>query len=215
VTNQAVARASGAKQRGGIVQAVQERQWDDAEIRIGAKLKHARKLCGMTLREVAAEVGCSQSLISKIENDKAIPSLTILHRIVVALGTNISVLFENDGDDGGVVMRSGGRPVIATGSQGRGKGVSLERLIPDDPNRLLEANIHIVPPAAGTEGILQHDGEEMGYVLDGSLELTVNGRRHLLRKGDSFVFRSENTHSYRNASQILARILWINTPPTF
>jgi len=207
--------ASGAKLRGRIVQVIQRRQRDDAEIRIGAKLKQARKQCGMTLREVAAEVDCSQSLISKIENDKAIPSLTILHRIVVAVGTNISVLFENDGDDCGVVMRSGVRPVIATGSQGRGKGVSLERLIPDDPNRMLEANIHIVPPAAGTEGTLQHEGEEMGYVLDGALELTVNGRRHLLRKGDSFVFRSENSHSYRNASQSQARILWINTPPTF
>ena len=193
----------------------QQRLGDDAESRIGAQLNYARSLRGMTLREVAAEVGCSQSLISKIENDKAIPSLTMLHRIVAALGTNIAALFENDGDDFGVVMRPGARPVIATGSRGPGKGISLERLIPDDPSRLLEANIHIVPPAASTEGAMQHEGEEMGYVLEGTLELTVNGKRHLLRKGDSFVFCSENFHDYRNTGRGLARILWVNTPPTF
>lgn len=187
----------------------------DAEIRIGAQLKNARNSRRMTLRELATEVDCSESLISKIENDKAIPSLTMLHRIVVALGTNIAALFETDGEESAVVMRPGTRPVIATGSHGSGKGVKLERLISDDPDRLLQANIHIVPPAASTEGSLQHEGEEMGYVLEGTLELNVNGKPHLLRKGDSFVFRSEKFHGYRNTGRSPARILWVNTPPTF
>ena len=187
----------------------------DTEIRIGAELKRARSLRGMTLRDLAAEAGCSQSLISKIENGKAVPSLTTLHRIVVALGTNIAALFEKDSDDSEVVFRPQRRPVIATGSHDQGVGVSLERLIPDHPTRLLEANIHIVPPNSGSEGTMQHEGDEMGYVLQGTLELTVNGKQYLLRRGDSFAFRSENFHGYRNTGQEPARILWVNAPPTF
>lgn len=185
------------------------------KIRIGAKLRQIRQQQGMTLRELAAVVRCSQSMISKIENDKAEPSLTTLHRIVIALGTNIAVLFGKGDVTTGIVMRAGQRPIIATGSEVEGKGVLLERLIPNDAHRMLQANIHIVPVGGGSEGILEHDGEEMGFVLDGTLELTVNGKLYLLHEGDSFVFRSEYSHGYTNSGPKTARVLWVNTPPTF
>ena len=56
------------------------------EIRIGIRLKHARLTKGLSLRQLADEVGCSESFISKIENDKVRPSFSTLHRIVAALG---------------------------------------------------------------------------------------------------------------------------------
>jgi mannose-6-phosphate isomerase-like protein (cupin superfamily) len=52
-------------------------------------------------------------------------------------------------------------------------------------------------------------------MLEGSIELTVGGRRYLIETGDGFCFRSERPHSWRNRSKIPAKILWINTPPSF
>ena len=52
------------------------------------------------------------------------------------------------------------------------------------------------------------------FRIQGGL-LHVAGRRYRMGEGDSFHFRSERAHSYRNVGKKKARILWLNTPPTF
>ena len=54
-------------------------------------------------------------------------------------------------------------------------------------------------------GLLQHEGEECGYVLSGQLELTVGDTRHELNPGDSFFFLSI-PHAYRNPGKSIARV---------
>lgn len=49
----------------------------------------------------------------------------------------------------------------------------------------------------------------------GRLELTIDGVTHNLGPGDSFAFTSHLPHTYRNPGAEFARVLWINTPPTF
>lgn len=112
-------------------------------------------------------------------------------------------------------MKAGGRPVISMGDERRKDSVELEQLVSGAPDRMLEANIHVVRLGAGSDGAMRHDGEEMGYVLSGAIELTIDGHKHLLSEGDSFAFREELSHSYRNAGRKTARIVWINAPPTF
>ena len=55
-------------------------------VRLGARLRLARQMRGMTLKALADAANCSESLLSKIENGKASPSLPMLHRLVEALG---------------------------------------------------------------------------------------------------------------------------------
>src|SRR3981081_4153745 len=57
---------------------------------LGARLKHARLLHQMRLKDVAARAGCSESMLSKIENELASPSLTTLHRLCQALALSIA-----------------------------------------------------------------------------------------------------------------------------
>ena len=68
------------------------------EILLGRKIKVARMAKGMRLRELAERTDLSESLLSKLENDKAIPSLSSLHRIAAALDTNVSWFFSGDTD---------------------------------------------------------------------------------------------------------------------
>ena len=187
-------------------------------VQIGAKLKHARKLKRIRLKELSAVVGCSESMLSKIENDKARPSLKMLHSITSALDTTIGRLFAGEGDtEGDVVMRSQDRTSISTLSQGRSEvsGVRMECLIPSPENRLLSATIHVVEPGKGSGGFIQHQGEEIGYILEGELELNVDGKAYNLVPGDSFFFGSNLPHGYSNIGNVTTRILWVNTPPTF
>lgn len=175
---------------------------------LGARIRHARRVAQLTMTQVAARATCSESLISKIENGQATPSLAMLHRIAVALDTNIATLME-DGTVDSPVLRSGERPVMKAG------GISLERLVLPKRGGLLQANIHIVQPGVESDGQIVHAGEEVGYVLEGRLELTLARERYLIEAGDSFTFSSQLPHGYRNVGETVARILWVNTPATF
>jgi transcriptional regulator with XRE-family HTH domain len=182
---------------------------------VSVRLRLARQMQGMTLKGLADAIGCSESMLSKIENGKSSPSLPMLHRLVEALGTNIGWLFEeNDGEDG-IVFRAGERPIIALDPLRRGEGISLARVIPYAAGHLLQCNIHHIDVGGESAGPIQHVGEEVGYVLSGTVDLILEDRTHRLRQGDSFVFASTLPHAYRNAGDEPASIFWVNTPPTF
>lgn len=186
-----------------------------AAARLGTRLKLARQTRGMTLKAVALAAGCSESLLSKIENGKASPSLPMLHRLVEVLETNIGWMFEEVDGEEGIVFRSGTRPLIALDPLRRGEGISLERVIPYSPGHMLQCNIHHIDAAGESAGPIRHAGEEVGLVLAGEIELMVEDQTFRLGPGDAFVFRSERAHHYRNIGQERASIFWVNTPPTF
>ncbi|MEW9613252.1 cupin domain-containing protein [Shinella sp. S4-D37] len=184
-------------------------------VRLGARLKLARQTRGLTLKALARAADCSESLLSKIENGKASPSLPMLHRLVQALDSNIGWMFEETDADEGVVFRAGTRPLISLDPLRRGEGISLERIIPYSQGHLLQCNIHHIDMGGESAGPIQHVGEEVGYVLVGEIELMIGDKTFRLAAGDSFVFNSELAHSYRNVGNQRASIFWVNTPATF
>jgi transcriptional regulator with XRE-family HTH domain len=186
-----------------------------AGLKIGLKLRQARKARRLKLKDLAERIGASESLISKIENERVIPSLQTLHKMVSELGISIGALFSAEGPNDQVVFRKGERPVLSVDTIGRnaGKGIKIESLALD--HELLYPSIHIVAPGGDTGGTIVHVGEEVGYVLEGELHMTIGGNEYVLRQGDSFFFRSELPHGYKNLGSQEARILWVNTPSTF
>jgi transcriptional regulator with XRE-family HTH domain len=207
-------RSRGAKRKKDLIP--EKSEWNE-NLLIGARLKHARLNGRASLRQLAGEVGCTESFLSKVENDKVRPSLTMLHKIVVALGISIAKLFAESGDLNVpvTVMRAGKRLTLRTEQMRKGEGIKLETLLPASLAVLLEANIHHVAPGGSSRGFIQHQGEEVGFVLDGELELIVDKKTFHLGKGDSFFFLSHLPHGYRNTGIVEARILWVNTPQSF
>ncbi len=184
--------------------------------RIGFQLKRERRVRGLRLKDVAEATGLSISLISKIENNRVSPSLSTLHRVAKALGTSVSALFAMDETLDKVVHRPHERPVAGrVQSMVEWDGIEAEIMVPLGSGRLLEGFVFIMEPGSHSGGVLQHEGEECGYVLEGQLELTVGENCYLLDPGDSFFFPSEIPHAYRNPGEMTARVIWINTPPTF
>ena len=59
---------------------------------------------------------------------------------------------------------------------------------------------------------ITHQGEATGYVIFGSLELTIDGEVYRMNAGDSFFFKAYLPNSYRNVGKDTARIVWVNTP---
>ena len=176
---------------------------------LGVRLRHARLVAGLTMTQVAQKSQCSESLISKIEAGQASPSLAMLHRIAVTLDTNISTLTTEEAPREGPVLLNGERPVI------KARGILLERITLPKRGGLLQANIHIVPPGKASDGLIEHVGEEVGFVLEGSIELVLGNECYLMQAGDAFHFSSQMPHGYRNIGKVAARIFWVNTPATF
>lgn len=183
----------------------------------GSRLRHARLTKGMSLKKVAELAGCTESFLSKVENEKVNPSLMMLHRIVAILEINTAALFSQRDVAAGpiTVRRAGERALIKVDPLRRGPGIELERLVANPEAALLQANIHRVAPKGSTQGSIKHEGEELGYVLTGELELTVDGVTQRVGPGDSFFFHSNLPHGYRNPGTKEALVVWVNTPPTF
>ena len=183
-------------------------------IRLGKRIRHWRLVKGLTLKDMAQRVGCSESLLSKVENDRATPSLSKLHKMASVLGRNLGDILGSGESES--VTRAGNRNVLwVDGNNSHGDRMRLEQLVPAKKGRLLQADMYIIPPGSGSNGEMQHAGEEFGFVLEGSLCLTIKNTSYLLEVGDSFVFRSELPHTFVNKGETSTRVLWLNTPPTF
>lgn len=180
---------------------------------LGARIRHARLANGLRQQALADVVGCSKSMLSKIEADRAVPSLPALQRIAQALDIDLASLFSGAPLNSDIVFRHGRRPIVEFDPLRSGEGIKYERLVPFGQGVLLEANIHIIQPQGGREDPIQHQGEELGLVLEGRLELTVGGLTYMAHAQDSFFFSSALGHTYRNPGPEVTRVVWVNTPP--
>lgn len=62
-------------------------------VNLGARLKHHRQLAGLSLRELARQLGVSPSFVSQLENSKSQPSVATLYSISQLLDVSIDELF--------------------------------------------------------------------------------------------------------------------------
>ena len=181
-------------------------------LQIAARVRHARILKGLRMKDLAELVGYNESMISKIESGKVTPSLTMLNRIVLALDRDMASFFGLPIDTHRLVQTPSDRVVVEGDALRGGSGVSYERMVPLAAGNLLEANIHVVEPGGAKIDNITHQGEATGYVIFGSLELTIDGEVYRMNAGDSFFFKAYLPNSYRNVGKDTARIVWVNTP---
>ena len=70
-------------------------------------------------------------------------------------------------------------------------------------------------PGADYEGTLSHEGQEVIFVVEGRLELTLDGRaRYVLNVGDTAYYSSTRTHKFRNINSGVSVLYGVVTPPT-
>jgi len=181
------------------------------EAELGNEIRSRRQATGISLREFAAATGVSSSYISSVERGISRPSLATLQRIAATLGTNIAAMLGDVAPDPAalVVRRSRRRRVrLAT------PGIRMEQLASQE--RVLEPTYVTIAPGAGIDEPYQHEGEEFVYILAGQFELTIEERdTHVLEEGDAITFESRLPHRWRNPGNDEARLIWVNTPPTF
>ena len=164
----------------------------------------------MTLNDLAAVTGYSASLLSRVENGKTVPSIPTLLRLSKALDVDLVSFFKGDGDT--TVLSKPHQRQRLKGLP-HSQETELEILVPPAEGRLIEAFLVKLGPGGHGGKPLSHEGEELGYVIEGRLELTVAGRTYVAEPGDSFHFPTNLQHSYRNVGNGTTALIWVNTPP--
>jgi transcriptional regulator with XRE-family HTH domain len=177
---------------------------------VGTKLRELRRVKNLSLKQLAHRSGCSSSYLSMIENGKVDPGISRLKKIADGLEVTLVDLFQNQ-SDAKVVIRKYER----IQGEFRGSRTKIQILVPQIPGKQMDARLAIVSPGGGSEGDYQHPGEEFGLVLAGSLRLTVGGATYHLAKDDSFYFSSTQSHSFENAGDEDAIVVWVNHPASW
>lgn len=177
---------------------------------IGFKLRDLRKTKKMSLKQLAQRTGCSASYLSMVENEKIDPGLSRLKKIVAGLDITIVDLFQ-DQHNSKVVMHKHER----IQAEFRGSKTKIEILIPQIPEKQMDARLAIISPGGSSEGDYHHPGEEFGLVLKGNLELTVGGITYQLKKDDSFFFPSTMNHRFSNPGDEDTIVVWVNHPASW
>lgn len=63
--------------------------------------------------------------------------------------------------------------------------------------------------------MLSHAAQEAGYVMSGSVEVTVGNQIRVLRPGDGYYFDSREQHRFRNIDSSTAEIVSAISPPSY
>lgn len=172
-------------------------------------LRELRLQRGITLKTLARAVGLTPGYLSQLERARVSPSMETLTRLANYYKVPVAFFFEED-VDGVAVIRQGSHLVL----QPEEKGARFQLLSPD-LNRRIEFLLITIDPGMATHSDLnRHPGEEVHFVLQGTLEAEVGGRTFVLETGDSMHFQSMIPHRLRNPKSEQAVVVTAMTPPT-
>jgi transcriptional regulator with XRE-family HTH domain len=159
---------------------------------IGPRLRHIRLEKGFTVETLATAAGLDKGFLSRLERGTKRPSIETILRLSAALDVPVGQLFgEQTTDDTVRISRAAGR-VRSLEDPGN---YSFELLTPK--GSLMEAFLfHVGAEPAGNGG-QQHDGEEMFFVLSGTVEMRTPDRSYVLETGDCAYFPGHVAHQMR------------------
>ena len=175
---------------------------------IGAKLKELRTLKGLTQEELADRAELSKGFISQLERDLTSPSIATLMDILQCLGTTIGEFF-NETPEEQIVF---GKNDYFTKEDTELKN-EIKWIIPNAQKNIMEPIHLVLSPGRSTYPDTPHEGEEFGYVLQGSISIHLGNRTYKAKKGESFYYTSDKTHYLSSRSG--ASIIWVSSPPSF
>lgn len=181
---------------------------------LGARIRHERRLANLTVRELAARVGLSPSLISQIELARATPSVSTLWAIAGELGLSVADLFNSA--EGGSSQRGSRRPAPLQPNATRRRitlasGIRWERLTTEADKDVDFLYVEYPVGAASTEedALMTHGGREFGYVLSGMLGVKIGFDEYMVGPNDSISFDSTMPHRLWAVGDKPARAIWM------
>lgn len=174
---------------------------------VGKHIRQLRKERGWSLDQLHQRTGLSVGFLSQAERGQTSISISSLKVIADALEEPIQNFFPLP------------RKMSSIVHIGDVKWLQFEDSIhygllsnPLKPKNL-EALLVEYPPNYKGPPPFSHEGEEFGYVLEGTLTLVIQDKVYELQPGESFHIVSRVPHTEKNTGDVAVKILYVVTPP--
>ncbi|WPP50845.1 helix-turn-helix domain-containing protein [Catalinimonas niigatensis] len=176
---------------------------DHILLQVSQKIREERKRIGVTVQELADAAGVSKGLISQIENNRTIPSLPVLFKIIKALKLDL-----NDFFNGIDQMNIEPKVIVKRESQYKSfekepeEGFTYRRVLTTNiKDQAVDIVLLEVKAGAGRTQTVKTDAHEYKYFLKGSIEYTIGKKKYTLYAGDSLFFDGRIGHKLSNHGQ--------------
>jgi transcriptional regulator with XRE-family HTH domain len=173
---------------------------------VGARVKSLREAMDLSLRDLSERSGVSAPMLSQVERGDTSPTLAVAQKIAAGLDLTLSQLLRLDEDRHVVVVKAKDRRTR------RRRGHVVEELTPPLPGQRSDVSEHTLAPGSATGAtddppMHEPGSRETAVVLDGTVELFIDGQRHELSAGDSVTFDADLPHHFENNSSSEARLI--------
>ncbi|MBR2847813.1 MAG: cupin domain-containing protein [Clostridia bacterium] len=174
---------------------------------IAERIKELRDILDMSSAQVAQEVGIPEEEYMLYEEAKADIPVSVLYAVAAALGVDTTVLLT------GETPRMEGYTVVRDG-----KGVEVERyagykfasLAANFIGREMEPMIVTLNKGDKPAELVYHTGQEINFVLEGTVMVTIGKKTITLEKGDSVYFDAMQLHSQQALTETAKFLTVIN-----
>ena len=177
---------------------------------IGEKLRKLRLQRNLTQEEMADRCELSKGFISQVERDLASPSIATLTDMLECLGTSLKEFFSESGEDEKTVFTQA--DMFVKEDQENLKG-SITWLVPSAQKNAMEPILVELGEGGKTQEMPPHEGEEFGFVLQGTVTLRLDGKSQKVKTGESFCIHPGAAHLIENNGKRKAQFIWVSTPP--
>ncbi len=174
---------------------------------IGKHIRELRKKRKWSLEKLGRVTGLSVSFLSQAERGQTSISLSSLKVIADALDEPIQHFFPMPEKISNIVHAGETQWIQFDDSN-----VRYGLLSNPFKERILEPMMVEYPPGYEGPRLFSHKGEEFGYIIDGTLTLTIKDKVYVLNQGESFHFTSRLPHTEKNKGDVPVRILYVVTP---
>jgi transcriptional regulator with XRE-family HTH domain len=163
------------------------------ETEIGKRIKHFRIKRNITLEQLASQTGFTKGYLSKVERLGKSPPVSTLSIIARVLGVTISSILGEDGSSVPLsLVKKGERPIISR--YGNVFGYSYEAIAYKFSNKMMEPFVLTLPVHPKKQTIYRHEGQEILYVLEGTMKFHHNNQEYIVDEGDCVYFDSGLPH---------------------
>jgi transcriptional regulator with XRE-family HTH domain len=180
---------------------------EDIIVQITTKLKDIRKEKNITLQELAEAAGVTKGMLSQVENNRTIPSLTVFLNIIKSLKIDINDFFQdfNTGQASKVIFKK--KEHYQPFEKENTVGFHYHRILSStvDEYHIDFVLLTLMPNAQ--RAFVQTDAFEFKYMLKGKVEYTIGEEVFVMEAGDSIYFDATEPHNPKNVGDGEAQLL--------
>ena len=177
---------------------------------IGEKLHAIRKAKRISLTELSEKSGVQMATLSRIENKKMVGTLESHMQIAKVLGIDVTELYKGLSHQNAIIDFGNDRNTdVFTHSD----EASFEILTKNIMNKKMMPTLVRINEGGKTNKEQNPGGaEKFIFVLEGHVEVNINGQVFLLHKFNTLYFDAGLPHYFRNTAKGVVKLICVGTP---